>query len=268
VDLSRPPEPFQRVYSAPEPPAVGRRPRVLAALVAVVSFVLAAGAMFAFAPGGEKERTGTPGRTLPGDSQASAADPGGTSTPSATTPSPATSEPSAMPSGPEPVTALPPACGTVQRGTVARMVPDARQNESANTTLTTCTYSSRGEDFRWLRIETHLYAPGNTETPVEDARGYFDAQWEQARGAQGSAALERTVSLGRERGLGDEAFRWFKIDKGQPTVVGQVTVRVRNVVVTVGYSEQAGDADAAEERERACLANATAVAREVLGRFG
>ncbi|GAA4080553.1 hypothetical protein GCM10022214_43950 [Actinomadura miaoliensis] len=150
------------------------------------------------------------------------------------------------------------------RATVARLVPNAQQRESSNSTLTTCTYSSTGKDFRWLRVEAHLYAPANTATPVQDARSYYGAQWTQAH----EATLERTVRLERERGLGDEAFRWFKMDKGQPTVVGQVTMRIRNVVVTVAYSEQARDAAAARDRENACLSNAGAVAREVRGRFG
>ncbi|MBX6769041.1 MAG: hypothetical protein IRY90_18150 [Actinomadura rubrobrunea] len=149
------------------------------------------------------------------------------------------------------------------RATVERLVPDAERRQSSNTTLTTCTYSSTGKDFRWLRVESHLYAPADTPTPVEDARRYYGAQWTQAH----EPTLERTVTLERERGLGDEAFRWFKIDKGQPTVVGQVTMRIRNVVVTVAYSEQVRDADAARARERTCLANADAVAREVRGRF-
>ncbi|WP_262402364.1 hypothetical protein [Actinomadura sp. CNU-125] len=140
--------------------------------------------------------------------------------------------------------------------TVRRTIPGARQRDNANSTLTTCTYDSTGPPFRWLRVEAHLYAPENTATPVEDARRYFDAQWRQAH----EAPLFRTFTLERRSGLGDEAYRWFKRDEGQPTVVGEVAVRTRNAVITVSYSERGEGTD----REAECLAVATTVAREVL----
>jgi hypothetical protein len=267
VGLPRPSE-FQRVYSTPEPPS-GRRPRLLAVVVALAAFALAAGAVFVLSGGDEGERAAS--ASSPDADRGPATDPAAASTPpseapSASPSSPAPSRASASPSQDtaRPITSLPSACDTVPRATVARLVPNAQRRESSNSTLTTCTYSSTGKDFRWLRVEAHLYAPADTPTPVEDARGYFGAQWTQAH----EATLERTVRLERQTGLGDEAFRWFKVDKGQPTVVGQVTMRIRNVVVTVAYSEQARDAAAARDRENACLSNAGAVAREVRGRFG
>ncbi|WP_285495050.1 hypothetical protein [Actinomadura sp. NBRC 104425] len=267
MGLPRPSE-FQRVYSTPEPPS-GRRPRLLAVVVALAAFALAAGAVFVLSGGDEGERAAS--ASSPDADRGSATGPDAASTP-APSESPSSAAPSQTSASPpptsadtaRPITSLPSACDTVPRATVARLVPNAQRRESSNSTLTTCTYSSTGKDFRWLRVEAHLYAPADTATPVEDARGYFGAQWTQAH----EATLERTVRLERQTGLGDEAFRWFKVDKGQPTVVGQVTMRIRNVVVTVAYSEQVRDAAAARERENACLSNAGAVAREVRGRFG
>ncbi|GAA4312812.1 hypothetical protein [Actinomadura luteofluorescens] len=158
------------------------------------------------------------------------------------------------------INALPAPCGTVAAATAERAVPKATRRQSANSTLTTCTFSSTGSAFRWLRVEAHLYAPGDTASPVQDAEGYYDAQWAQAH----DAPLVRTVTLERRDGIGDEAYRWFKTDEGQPTVVGQVTARIRNAVFTVSYSEQAPRGGRADARERACLETATAVAREVL----
>ncbi|MFG2090886.1 MULTISPECIES: hypothetical protein [unclassified Spirillospora] len=117
-----------------------------------------------------------------------------------------------------------------------------------------------GRAVRRLRVEAHLYTPGNTPTPVKDAETYYDEQWAQAHGAP----LFRTYTLERHRGIGDEAYRWFKADEAEPTVVGEVTARVRNAVFTVSYSEQASGAGGGDERERACLGRATAAAREVL----
>ncbi|MFI0351932.1 hypothetical protein [Actinomadura sp. 9N407] len=255
MGLPRPPEPFQRVYSPPEPPSPARRPRLLVILIAVVSFALAAGAVFVLVPDGDDRIV--PASMPPGDSKGEGAQASSSASPSGTAP------PSARPAPVEPITTLPPPCGTVAAGTVQSLIPQPERRESSNQTLTTCTYSSGGDDFRWLRVEAHLYAPAHTATPVDDAKSYFGAQWTQAH----NATLERTVSLHRQSGMGDEAYRWFKADRGQPTVVGQVTVRVRNAVITVSYSEQTGDESAADARERDCLANATRVAREVLGGF-
>jgi hypothetical protein len=237
VGLQRPVEPFHRPYAGPEPPAPERRPkRLIVLLVAAAAFAAAAVAVFLVAPG---QRKGGP------DERA-----GNTSAP----PSPAPMQQARL------VKALPAPCGTVSDGTVQKAVPKAAKRQSANSTLTTCTYSSTGSAFRWLRVEAHLYTPAETATPVRDAEGYYDAQWAQAH----DAPLVRTYSLERASGIGDEAYRWFKADQGQPTVVGQVTARIRNAVVSVSYSEQAPGSAGRDARERACLATATVAAREVL----
>lgn len=237
MGLPRPPEPFERVYSAPEPPSSDRRPRLLALLAAAVVVGAAGAGVLVLRPGEESRAAASP-TTAP----ATSASPG-----------------SSGRSGPQPIAALPEPCGMVTAETVRRTIPEARQRDNANSTLTTCTYASGGSGFRWLRVEAHLYAPANTATPVRDARGYFAARWKQAH----EAPLVRTITLEPQPGLGDEAYRWFKSDAGQPTVVGQVTARTRNAVITVSYSERAeGDDPAARERD--CLATATSVAREVL----
>ncbi|WP_339155190.1 hypothetical protein [Actinomadura luteofluorescens] len=243
MGLQRPVEPFHRPYSGPEPPAPGRRPRRLIALLAAAVALAAAAVVVVLVMSGGSEQQAArrapregPSRTPPGS-------------------------PSGTPGPPEKViNALPAPCGTVAAATVERAVPKATRRQSANSTLTTCTFSSTGSAFRWLRVEAHLYAPGDTASPVQDAEGYYDAQWAQAH----DAPLVRTVTLERRDGIGDEAYRWFKTDEGQPTVVGQVTARIRNAVFTVSYSEQAPRGGRADVRERACLETATAVAREVL----
>lgn len=240
VGLHPPAEPFHRPYAGPEPPSPARRPkRLIVLLVAAVAFTGAAVAVFLAVPGGKTDRAAV--------------------TPSTAEPSP--SEPSPSEAAQGIVRALPPPCGTVAAETVAKAVPKASERQSANSTLTTCTYTSKESAFRWLRVEARLYAPAHSATPVRDAESYYDAQWTQAH----DAPLVRTIALEREQGVGDEAYRWFMADQGQPTLVGQVTARVRNAVVTVSYSEEAprgGGGQAA--RERAVLGTATAVAREVL----
>ncbi|HEU5024706.1 MAG TPA: hypothetical protein VFV01_07250 [Spirillospora sp.] len=237
-------EPFHRVYSAPEPPSPKRRPRLLVLLVALVAFCGAAAAVFVLMPGHGKDAASP--RTSPSGSAA----PG----PSTEPPSP-----SETPMQEQTVASLPKPCAMVSARTVSRTIPKARRDESANSTFTTCTYTAQGPRFRWLRVEANLHAPAKTPTPVQDAEGDYRASWTQAH----NAPLVRTISLRRQPGIGDEAFRWFKADDGQPTVVGEVTARFRNVLVTVSYSEQAAKG-AADAREGACLGTAEGVAREVL----
>ncbi|GAA2157037.1 hypothetical protein [Actinomadura napierensis] len=241
-------EPFHRVYSAPEPPSPSRRPRLLALLVALVAFGIAAVAVFLLVPGHGKDEAGP--KPAPPGASTPAGTPGRTAGPTS---------PSTTPMQEQTIASLPKPCAMVSDRTVRRTIPEAKRAESANSTFTTCTYTARGPRFRWLRVEVNLHAPAKTPTPVQDAEGDYRASWTQAH----NAPLVRTISLRRQGGIGDEAYRWFKADDGQPTVVGEVTARLRNVLVTVSYSEQAA-AGRADAREGACLGTAEGVAREVL----
>lgn len=266
MGLPRPPEPFHRVYSPPEPPATARRTMVgrrgcLTLLLAAVAFAVAAVVAFVLLPGGKQSRTAKPPPV--------ASEPGAGSRPSATgpseepssapTPPPTTPPPTAAPQTPV-FTSLPPPCAAVSEATVRRLVPGAKITKSANTTFASCAYSSPGQGFRWLQVESRLYASANTATPVQDAHRLFGVQWSLA----GRATEERTVSLRRQTGLGDEAYRWFKVDERQPTAIGVVAARLRNVVITVSYSEQTASKKGLGAQEQRCLAEAAAVAREVL----
>ncbi|MFI0479250.1 hypothetical protein [Actinomadura sp. 9N215] len=228
MSLQRSIGPFHRPYSPPEPPSPERRPKRFALFVGAAVLAVAAVAAFLVIPGrGGKDAS--------------------------VRPTPETSRSQV-------VRALPAPCGAVSKRTVDRTVPMAMRTENANSTLTTCTYSTTGSAFPWLRVETHLYASGNTATPVRDAENYYDTQWAQAH----DTPLVRTISLERHRGLGDEAYRWLRADEGRPSVVGQVTARIRNAVFTVSYAERAPAGGVQDGRERASLAKVTAVAREVL----
>jgi hypothetical protein len=262
VGLSRAPEPFHRVYSPPDPPAATRRPRRLRLLLAVVAAVAVAGALVFVvlrSGGGPADPTAqTPPAVPPAVPSA---------VPSSGTPEPTEStEPSPGPTSPPPpgerlYTALPPACQTVSQETVRRLVPNAKPMQSANQTFASCSYSATPDSgFRWLRVESRLYAPAFTSTPLEDAERLFGVQWSLAR----RATEERTIRLEPARDLGDEAYRWFKIDERQPTAIGVVAVRQRNVVITVSYSEQTARTSQLRTMEQRLLAQAAGAAGEVL----
>jgi hypothetical protein len=255
---SRPPEHFDRVYSPPEPPAPARRSRLVTVLLAVVGFAVAATAVFVLMPRDRSGRTVAAPVQEPSSAQAQAS-PSQRQPPPA---SPAPSSPSPSPTPSEAVyTALPAPCGTVSAATVQRLVPDARRTQSSNRTFGSCSYSSEPDaGFRWLQVESRLYSPANTATPVQDAQRLFGVQWTLA----GKATEERTVLLERQGGLGDQAYRWFKVDERQPTVIGVVAVRQRNVVITVSYSEQTAGKSGQRAQEQRCLSQAATVAREVL----
>ena len=235
MGLHRPSEPFHRIYSTPEPPSPARRPMLLALLAVTVACAVAGAVVLVVVPGRG----------------------GGGEDAAAVRPVPADASRTPVRSGSRIVRRLPPPCGTVSRSTVDRTVPGAKRRQDGNSTLTTCTYS---EGSRWLRVEARLHSPDDTAAPVRDAENDYDERWAQAH----DAPLVRTYRLERHRGLGDEAYRWFKADKAEPRVIGQVTARTRNAVLTVSYGERVSGKDAARRRERACLDHATAVAREVV----
>jgi hypothetical protein len=234
------------MYSPPEPPTRARRPRIVVALAAVVALVLATGGIYLLLPDAGRERAG------PAASSEREASVGGGGEPRAE----------------KTIGTLPPPCATVASSTVRSLIPDATREQGANRTLSTCTYTAAADPAHWLRVEVHLY-PSGTARPVQDAQSYFDSEWTKAN----NEVLARTVSLARNEDMGDEAYHWFREDQSGEAVLGQVTVRVRNAVITIGYSEgapRAGGgppAGGAEAREDECLRNATRVAREVLRRF-
>ncbi|WP_026415965.1 hypothetical protein [Actinomadura oligospora] len=258
--LTRGEEQFRRVYSAPESPKAERRPRLLMVLVAVVSFAVAAGVVFLLAPSG-----GGGGEPKAGPTETSPRAPAGTggqpssAPPKASTPPKSPSRTAQPTAKPFTALALPDACGTVSGAVLNRVAPGASKQANSNNTLATCTFTSKAP-FRWLLVEMYLYPTGNLPDAVGDARRNYDARWTQAH----SAPLARTFALEQVSGLGDEAFRSFKEDKGQPLVVGEVTARRGNVVIRVGYSRQLPSGTKPESVQQSALTNATDAAREVL----
>ncbi|MBA9007615.1 hypothetical protein [Thermomonospora cellulosilytica] len=242
MGLPRPPEDFDRIYSPPEPPAPARRSRRFTLLLAAGAVAAVAAVALVLLPGGD-----------PGGGAA----PGGTASP-APVPDGTSGSPHRR------YSALPPACGTVSERTVRRLVPDGRPTSSGNATFGYCGYGSASGEARWLSVDLRLYTAVGAFTPEQSAQRHFDIKWTLA----GRSTEERTVTLEALPGLGDQAYRWFKVDRHRPLAIGEVAVRTGNVVVTAGYSEPvAGTEPSPRQRER-CLAEAAAIAREVLGRLG
>ncbi|MCP2334848.1 hypothetical protein [Actinomadura rupiterrae] len=260
--LARAGDPFQRVYSPPEPPSQARRPKLLIVLVAVVAFAVAAAGVFLLVPTGGKSKAG-PSETGPatpsgtgngsGTGDATASETPRPSAPSKSAPAP---KPSAKPFT---VLSLPDACTTVSEPVLNRVVPGASKQPNANNTLATCTYTSKAP-FRWLLVELYLFPSTTLPDAAGEASRDFGARWTQAH----NTPLERTFALEQVPGLGDEAFRSFKQDRGQPLVVGEVTARRGNVEIRVGYSRQLPSGTTPESLRQSALANATDAAREVL----
>jgi len=243
VGLPRPPGGFDRIYSPPEPPDTAHRSR-LVTLPAVVGVAAAAVAVVWWL------------LPLGGDEEGSASGPSGGA--SASRPPAAATKAAGGPV----YTALPPACRTVSEATVERLVPGAERTSSGNNTFGYCGYgpsSGRGAE-RWLEIDSRLYSATGAITPVDSARRHFDIKWRLAR----QVTEERTVTLEEQPGLGDQAYRWFRVDRSRPLAIGEVAVRSGNVVITVRYTERTdGGTPSARQRQRS-LEEAAAVAREVL----
>jgi hypothetical protein len=113
-------------------------------------------------------------------------------------------------------------------------------------------------------VEAYLFRPQNGGDPIKDAQAFVSSDWTQAHKDDG---LTSTVLLQRHPGLGDEAFRWYRIDKGEPVVVGEVEVRSRNAVVRVAYSRDTPAKAQEQATQKRLLDEAAGVARQTVRAF-
>ena len=260
MGLPRPPESFHRVYSPPEPPPQGRRPAVVGALTAVLAVVAVGTVAFTVYAQGDDAR---PTATVRDQSGASAAAPPSTQQGSARQ----GSADSASRPAPRLLTQAPQACVVVSPATVRRLIPSATISRGGGRTASTCDYSGKsGSRFRELRVETQIFTTAQSPpAPVDQAKSALDSRWKEA----GRDPVVRSVALDHVQGLGDEAFQRYAKDKGQPTVVGEVVMRIRNSLAVVSYVEDASDGagDGGDATRQRCLSEAAGVAREILPAF-
>jgi succinyl-CoA synthetase alpha subunit len=113
-------------------------------------------------------------------------------------------------------------------------------------------------------VEAYLYPPQDGGDPTKDAAGLLASDWTQAHQEDGQTT---TIVLARQPNLGDEAFHWYKADKGEPVVVGEVEVRSRNAVVRVAYSRDTPAKADAKSTQKRLLDEAAVVARQTVGAF-
>jgi hypothetical protein len=264
---------FDRVYSPPEPPTSSRWPRLRALAVAVTAFGLAAGAVFFFAP-----MVGDSGKSAsesPQPAPVQTAEPTVESTseptaeaPTAETPTTEpTAEPAPSPSGPgtgaDAFETVPSTCSIVPETVFLKVVPKGEQQQYGGARGGSCGYQSpAGANFRYLRLETRVASTAQAIDPIGEARWAFgqDLQTQQ----KDTSATTR--KLGPLTGLGEEAFQRFTVDKGdEKTVTARTESRVRNVIVTVSFSQ--GYEKDPDKLMDATLETAATVAKEALKKF-
>ena len=235
------------MYSPPEaPPGKSRKPATVGVVTAVVAVALALIAVAVFGRG--------------------------------TSPRPTTSAPAGS-ATPHPsghlattaqrlFTAIPAACSILPTATVRRLVPTPRPTveQMGGAAASTCEfYLAQGDLFRAVQVAVRAFLPQSQGGQAAQMTVWsFDAQWKQAQ----QDATSQTSGLRRITGLGDDAFQRYWIDPAVGEAVGEATVRYRNVVLTVQYTEQQPAAQNRSDSERRCLTNAAEAAREGLGSFG
>ncbi|MCO5994089.1 hypothetical protein [Actinoallomurus rhizosphaericola] len=246
MGLPRLPEPFHRVYSPPEAPrAKSRRPRTQGVVVAafvVVALGVAAAAVFVFGRGGARPASAPP-RSRPAPTGSRAAD----------------APPTAV--RPAVLAALPQACSILPADTVRRLVPTAapKIDKMGAETAGVCKYSmTDGSRYRAVQVDARAFLPKYMHDQATGMTVWsYEAQWRQAE----KDRTADTSTLRRIGGLGDAAFERYWVDRDVRIAVGEATVRYRNVILRVQYTEEqpaAGDRSASEQRS---LANAIAAAR-------
>lgn len=248
LGLPRLPEPFHRVYSPPDAPkAKARRSGIIGAILAVAAAVtVAAVGVFAFARDGARPKAGSTMVDRPARSSVST-----------------TARPSQAPV----FATIPNACDVLQPATVRRFVPtdSPAVDKMGAETASVCKYSlSQGHRYRAVQVDARAFLPKYMHDQATSMTVWsYEAQWKQAV----KDLTPDTHSLRRIGGLGDAAFERYWIDRDVHVAVGEATVRYRNVVLRMQYTEEqppAGDRAASEQR---CLANAIAAARAGLPAF-
>ncbi len=245
-DRPRLPDSFHRVYSPPEAPkARTRRPAGVAAVVVAVIAALAGVAFVAFGRDATKPKTATPAASHPA--------------------SPAPGTPSAARA---PVFAsIPRACDVLSSGTVRKYVPTAKPtiDRMGVDTASVCKYSlSQGHRFRAVQVDARAFLPRYMHDEATSMTIWsYEAQWKQAR----KDLTADTSSLRRVSGLGDAAFERYWIDRDVHLAIGETTVRYRNVVLRLQYTEEQPPAQGRAASEQRCLSNAITAARSGLTAF-
>jgi hypothetical protein len=239
------------VYSPPEAPKVkARRSGVAGAVLAVFAAVaLAAVGVFAFARGGARPKV-----------EATLADP--PTRPRAS----ATARP-AQPAPPPTFATIPGACDILPPTTVRRFVPADRPtvDKMGAETASVCKYSlSQGRRYRAVQVDARAFLPKYVHDQATSMTIWsYEAQWKQAI----KDVTPDTGSLRRIRGLGDAAFERYWIDRDVHVAVGEATVRYRNVVLRMQYTEEQPPARSRAAGEQRCLSAAIAAARAGLLAF-
>jgi hypothetical protein len=238
------------VYSPPEAPKVKtRRSGVAGAAFAVcAAIVLAAVGVFAF------------GR--------SAARPGAASTVAHPPAHPrTTARQSARPAQPPVFATIPGACDVLSAADVRRFVPTGspQVDKMGAETASVCKYSlSQGHRYRAVQVDARAFLPKYMHDQATGMTIWsYEAQWKQAV----KDLTSDTSSLRRIDGLGDAAFERYWIDRDVHVAVGEATVRYRNVVLRMQYTEEQPSAQGRAASEKRCLSSAIAAARAGLPAF-
>lgn len=251
VGLPRLPEPFHRVYSPPEAPRAKTRRSALAG----ATFVVVAAAALA-AIGLVTLGLVTFGR---GDVRPKAR--------FTVTHQPAAPRASQQPVQPPTFATIPNACDVLSPDAVRRFVPtrSPQVDRMGTETASVCKYSlSRGRRYRAVQVDARAFLPKYMHDQATSMTIWsYEAQWKQAV----KDVTPDTGSLRRIGGLGDAAFERYWIDRDVHVAVGEATVRYRNVVLRMQYTEEQPTAGDRAASERRCLAQAIAAARAGLPAF-
>jgi hypothetical protein len=163
---------------------------------------------------------------------------------------------------------VPAACAVLPPGAVRRLVPTPSPSIDRMGTQVTgvCRYSLRqGGRYRSVLVDSRAFLPRYlNDAAIGMAVWSFEAQWSQAE----KDLTPDTSSLRRLGGLGDAAFERYWIDRDAYVAVGEATVRYRNVLLRMQYTEEQPAAAGRAASERRCLAAAVSAARTGLAAYG
>jgi hypothetical protein len=138
-------------------------------------------------------------------------------------------------------TEVPDSCSVVGSDLINRLAPGAEQNPADNyqnnEQQNGCVWGAyAGDNKRQLTVELRAIAGTASQTPTAVAQGTISSERSADESGKSLLAGQELTEKSDLKGVGDEGYLVYSVDKGQGSGEAITNVRLANVLVTIHYS--------------------------------
>ncbi|WP_433142000.1 hypothetical protein ACQPZ8_45145 [Actinomadura nitritigenes] len=142
-------------------------------------------------------------------------------------------------------TEVPDSCSVVGSDLINRLAPGAEQNPADNyqnnEQQNGCVWGAyAGDNKRQLTVELRAIAGTASQTPTAVAQGTISSERGADESGKSLLAGQELTEKSDLKGVGDEGYLVYSVDKGQGSGEAITNVRLANVLVTIHYSGSDG----------------------------